>query len=307
MGEVLCGIVTAVAVTSLGIAYIYKQIHAFDANLHALLNVAGKNLKPGSDARVAFDKVKEEARIMYKLQRKKRVRKSVWGFILIGAILGLFALCVSHFFLGRVRPSLGLFPIPLLTTTAFMCFVYLLNSHNCCVFRSEAASDPKVWLGVILPSIPVGGDLKVVLGSMNPYPFSEKWLFDALVWLHSKKRVNLQILSGEPEWEKMNSDQLKKLRNFWANITKHGLQDHVRILPERPQLQFTLTNKLVRIEKDHASWIEREKEREKRKHDINIPNHIHLFDYFLIFLFRYKFKRLWQSAEPAVSVLPIKK
>lgn len=303
MIQPLIGVVTGMVFFSLGILYILIQVRMFDANFKALLKAGTEKLSSAPDhVKKAFNKVKEETQAVYRVRRKPRIMRALLGLILMALIFGLLANYVTHVFSQSPKgPSATLFLTLILVPTAAALYLrYFHDSDKCCVLKSSSASDPKIWLGVILPSVSKGGKLKIVQGSMNPYPFSEEWFFNILDWLCKKRKVNIEILSGEPDWNNMSENNRLEWKKYWNNIVKSNLHNKVRILPERPTLQFTLTNRLVRIEKEHLPWIERKKQENQR--DALVSNHIHLFHFLLIWMFGVKFNGLWKNAKPVTEL-----
>ncbi|MCK4782861.1 MAG: hypothetical protein KAV87_03850, partial [Desulfobacteraceae bacterium] len=235
--------------------------------------------------------IKDDVLKRYRLEQLKRIIVATLGFVVLGAIVGASVSCLANVFLSSVRPSFDLFPVAVLSALALAVFFFLLDSKLCCV-READASDPKIWLGVILPSIPSKGELKMVQGSMNPVLFLHEWFVEALMWLKEEREVKVQIISGPPELEKMNEDQHERWSKYRDKVVELGLD--VQITPERPKLQFTWTPRLLRIEKEHASWVDRELQEQMGYCEPPVLNRIHLFDLLLIWLYKAKFDRLWK-------------
>jgi hypothetical protein len=216
---------------------------------------------------------------------------------LTAIFMGMLVLCVGYLFIVQDAYLLALGAIPILCTAVFVSLVYILGSTKCCLHKSLSASDPKTWLGIILPSVPPGGYLKLVLGSLCPYGLSADWLLNGFMWLKKKKNATIQIVSGIPDLEMMKNDYPDKLNEwvaFWRKIKRLGLDNNIHLLPERSELQFVVTNNIARIEKDHKSWLEREE-------GVAVPNHIHLFDFLLVKALRNKFNRMWSYSIPVES------
>ena len=302
MPEVAVGLVGLLVVWIIGILYLLVKVRAFDSNLNELMMEAEKNLEGESEGnrkkdKEEFDCLKERVLSSYKKNKKERLRQLLWGLVLLGITVGYFAFCVTCISLGRAYSLLTILPTPLLISALFGCYVYLLGSEKCCVLKSTSASDVNVWLGVILPSISSGGTLKIVLGSMSPYPFSKEWFCRLLTWLQTAKEVSVKIISGEPEFEKMDDNLLAQWVKCWDSPTGRILQGSIRLVKKRPELQYVVTDELVRIEKDHLSWVTRKKAGPSGL----ITNHIHLGNSFMVRVFKGKFEKLWESATPATE------
>lgn len=303
MFEVAIGFVCLFVVLVSGILYLLRKVRAFDSNLKEIIKEAEKKIleepeRSKKQEKQEFDSVRKYILSSYKTHKKERLIRILLGLVLLGITIAYFAFCVTCISLGRSYSLLTILPMPILTVVLFLYFIYLLENERCCVHTSNSAVNLRVWLGVILPSISPGGKLRIVLGSMSPYPFSKKWFCNLLIWLQTSKRVSVEIVSGEPKFERNDENLRKQWIKCWVNGAGHILLNNMRIVKERPNFQYVVTDNLVRIEKDHPSWMTRNRE----GHSDLIPNHIHLFNSFLVRAFSAKFKKLWEHATPASNI-----
>lgn len=297
--EITVGLVSLGIVWISGIVYLLIKLRAFYSNLTDIMREV-ENILEDEPARSRkkekqeFDCVRQYILSSYKINRKVRLVRILIGLVLLGITIAYFAFCMTCISLGRAYSQTAILPMPLLAAALFVYYIYLLENEKCGVHISNSASNLRVWLGVILPSISPGGKLRIVLGSMSPYPFSKQWFCKLITWLQTAKKISVKIVSGEPEFDKMDEELRKQWIKCWISGPGNSLKSNIRIVKERPNLQYVVTDNLVRIEKDHPSWTTRKKE----VHSDLIPNHIHLFNSFLVRAFCAKFKKLWEHAIP---------
>lgn len=303
MLEITVGLVSLGIVWISGIVYLLIKVRAFYSNLTDIMQEA-ENILEDEPARSRkkekqeFDCVRQYILSSYKINKKVRLVRILIGLVLLGITIAYFAFCMTCISLGRAYSQTAILPMPLLAAALFVYYIYLLENEKCGVHISNSASNLKVWLGVILPSVSPGGNLRIVLGSMSPYPFSKQWFCKLIIWLQTAKKVSVKIVSGEPEFDKMDENLRKQWIKTWGSGAGHTLQSNVRIVENRPTLQYVVTDGLVRIEKDHSSWVTRKKE----GHSDLIANHIHLGNSFLVRTFSAKFEKLWEHATPASEI-----
>jgi len=283
---------------------IYKYIMPFDRNFNAIMNKLMEE-KQGS-AYVAdrgyLKKLKDDVSKSYSVRRRKAISRTFVGFALMAGIVFLLTLSVSRALLSDMRWPAAVLSIQILVTVlafvvtvlAFVAHWYFVNT--CATWPSSSASNPKLWLGAIFPSIPTGGNLNIVLGSMNPELISEEWFLKILDWLKTERGVTIRIATGEPCYQEMNQGHLQVLQNLQDGIKKYHLESSFRLLPERPRLQFVVTDNLVRIEQEHNRWT-------RRTAGTQVPNHIHFFAFPLINRFFSRFQYDWSTAKPVEQVV----
>jgi hypothetical protein len=305
MLEVAIGVIAAGVIWLTGRLCVWREIRLFDRNLKKLIERAESSVKNQPAGREAqneqddFNSVKKDVQTGYERNKKERLRKVHWGIVLFAITVGYLTFCITYISAGGAYSFLVVLPAPVLVAGVFTFYEHLLNSEKCCVFKSTSAADPGLWLGLILPSISKRGTLRLVLGSMTPFPFSRRWFRDLLVWLDTEKKATIQIVSGKQELEKMDEKQRGEWIKCWGSFDRDFLRRNVHIVPGRPELQYAVTDKLVRVEKDHPSWVVRQQE----KKDGPVPNHIRLYNFFLIRAFNMDFDMLWNQGQPTVEDL----
>lgn len=211
--------------------------------------------------------------------KKQRLKKTAWFSLLFPVIVFFLVLSVAHVFTKYPYMFLGLYPIPVLFAGALLCVVYLVDSGASHVLPSGSGSEEELWRSVIFPSVPPGGELDIVLSSLNPGLIFEDWFIKYLVWLQTKKQVKVRIISGSPVSQWMGGIQRTRWETLVKDIIKKGLIRSMRIAPQSPLPQFIVTDDLVRIEKTD----------------------IRLFDVSRIERLRMRFETLWCNATPALE------
>jgi len=303
MTQVLSGLISGGALFLLAAVVVWEEVFTYNRNFCQIRRRFRKNLhsnpNPSTFGKVIdLDGVLKRIRTGYRNERNKRVIRTSFRLTGIAMIIGILGAYIAHIFVTHAYTLIDLLPIPALFAVTILCFMSILLSENCCVYRSRSASDLGVWLGIILPSVRKHGQLKIVQGSMHPVPFSIEPFFALLHWLRDEKGVTIDLYSGKPDFDKMQGWQLEEWKKYRSNIEKYEFKSSVHILPERPLSQFVLTDRIVRVEEEHPPWTERQTKKRGRIVEGPVTNHISLFDLFLKWTVQAKLKRLAQNAKP---------
>lgn len=303
MIAVAIGVLAAGVIWLAGRVYVWREIGLFDSNLRELIEMVESNLRKQpmgretQNERDDFNRVRRDALAGYKRNKRERLRRVHGGIVLFAITAGYLTFCIAYIAAGGAFPFLAVLPTPLVVIGAWILYTNLVNSDKCCVYHSTSSANPILWLGLILPSISIRGTLRLVLGSMTPYPFSKGWFRDLLVRLEAGKKVSIRIVSGKQELERMNQRQREAWVKCWGSFNKDFLKRNFRIIPGRPELQYTVTDRLVRVEEDHPPWIVREQEGIIEP----VQNHLRLYNFSLIKMYNAKFDASWNQGEPVAE------